>query len=54
MRLRGLNLDNSATRAVDCYLPSVDPASASVFVTNGSLLFEPVEQVGKVVGVIEF
>jgi hypothetical protein len=35
-------------------IPLVDPASASVFVTSGSLSFEPVEQVGKVVGVIEF
>jgi hypothetical protein len=53
MRLKGLNLDNSLNRTVDCYLPPVDPASASVFVTGGSLSIEPVKQVGKVVGVIE-
>jgi hypothetical protein len=38
---------------VDCYLPLVDPASASVFVTSGSLSIEPVEQVSKIVSVIK-
>ena len=54
MRLRGLNLDESVKQDGRLLFTLVDPESASVFVTSGSLLFESVEQVGKVGGVIEF